>query len=128
MPTRSSILCVDDEEVALALRRKVLEEAGYVVFTAATVSGALACFKSHPADLVITDHLLPGATGKDLALELRRVNPKLPVLILSGGQAPSGSVQPPDFYLHKLEGPTQMIAKVRSILLAGEREESSENA
>jgi two-component system, OmpR family, response regulator CpxR len=120
-PTRSFILCVDNEEVALALRRKVLEEAGYVVFTAATVSEALAFFKSHPVDLVITDHLLPGATGKELALELRRVNPKLPVLTLSGGQIPSSIVQPPDFYLHKLEGPTEMIAKVQSILLAREQ-------
>jgi CheY-like chemotaxis protein len=119
-PTRSTILCVDDEEVALALRRKVLEEAGYVVFTAATASEALAFFKSHPVDLVITDHLLPGATGHDLARELRLVNAKLPVLTLSGGQIPSDLVQPPDFYLHKLDGPTEMIAKVQSILLAAE--------
>ena len=118
---RPTILCVDDEEVALALRRKVLEAAGYVVFTAASVSEALAFFKSHPVDLVITDHLLPRASGNDLALELRRVNPKLPVLTLSGGQPPSGVVQPPDFYLHKLEGPTEMIAKVQSILLTAEK-------
>ena len=117
----SSILCVDDEEAALDLRRKVLEEAGYVVFTAATVSEALAFFKSRqPVDLVITDHLLPGATGHDLARALRRVNPELPVLTLSGGQIPS-SVQPPDFYLHKLDGPTELIAKVQSILLAREQ-------
>jgi len=120
-PRRSTILCVDDEEIALAVRRKVLEEAGYVVFTAATTSEALAFFKNHPVDLVITDHLLRGATGSDLALELRRVNPNLPVLTLSGGPTPSGVVQPPDFYLHKLEGPTEMIAKVQSILLAREQ-------
>jgi CheY-like chemotaxis protein len=117
-PRRSTILCVDDEEIALAVRRKVLEEAGYVVFTAATISEALSFFKNHPVDLVITDHLLRGARGSDLASELRRVNPNLPVLTLSGGQAPSGVVQPPDYYLHKLDGPTEMIAKVQSILLA----------
>ena len=71
MPMRSTILCVDDEEVALALRKRVLEEAGYVVFTAATTSDALAFIKSHPVHLVITDHLMPGATGHDLARELR---------------------------------------------------------
>ena len=122
MPRRLSILCVDDEEAALAVRRKVLEEAGYLVFTAATVTDAVAFFKSHqPVDLVITDHLLPGATGQDLTRALRRVNPKLPVLTLSGGQIPSSSVQPPDFYLHKLDGPTELIAKVQSILLAREQ-------
>lgn len=121
MPRRSTILCVDDEEVALTLRRKVLEDAGHVVFTATTISEALAFFKSHPVDLVITDHLLRGATGNHPALQLRRVNPNLPVLTLSGAQTPSGMVQPPDFYLHKLEGPTEMIAKVESILLAREQ-------
>ena len=122
MPRRLCILCVDDEEAALALRRKVLDEAGYLVFTAATVSDALAFFKSHqPVDLVITDHLLRGATGSDLALELRRVNPNLPVLTLSGGPTPNGVVQAPDYCLHKLEGPAEMIAKVQSILLAREQ-------
>jgi len=112
----STILCVDDDEVALSLRRKILEEAGYVVFAAATVAEALAFFKSHPVDLVITDHLLRGPAGNHLALELRRMNPKLPVLTLSGAEPPSSIVQPPDFYLYKLEGPTEMIAKVQSIL------------
>jgi DNA-binding response OmpR family regulator len=121
IPSRSSILCVDDEEAALALRRKVLEQAGYVVFTAAKVSEALALFKSHPVDVVITDHLLPGATGDDLARQLRRVNPDVPVLTLSGGQTLSSSLQPPDFYLHKLDGPTELLAKVQSILLAREQ-------
>jgi CheY-like chemotaxis protein len=97
---------------------RLLEEAGYVVFTAATVSEALAFFKSHPIDLVITDHLLPNASGQDLALELRRVNPKLPVLTLSGGQIPTGIVQPPDFSLHKLEGPTEMLSGVVDNVLA----------
>jgi DNA-binding response OmpR family regulator len=99
----------------------VLEAAGYVVFTATTVFEASAFFKSHPVDLVITDHLLRGETGNDLALELRRVNPNLPVLILSGGPTPSTIAQPPDFYLHKLEGPAEMLAKVQSILLAREQ-------
>jgi two-component system, OmpR family, response regulator CpxR len=120
-PSRSTILCVDDDEVALALRKRVLEAAGYVVFTATTVSEALAFFRSHLVDLVITDHLLRRHTSNDLALELRRVNPNLPVLTLSGGQIPSTMVQPPDYYLHKLEGPTEMIAKVQSILLAREQ-------
>ena len=122
MLKRSTILCVDDERAGRALRRKVLEEAGYVVFTALTASEALTFFKSHQSvDLVITDHLLPGATGHDLAVRLRLVNPTLPVLTLSGGQIPSSSVQPPDFYLPKLDGPTAMIAKVQSILLAREQ-------
>ena len=115
LPTYSTILCVDDEAMALAVRAKVLEAAGYVVFTAATASQALQLFKSHRIDLVITDHLLPGTTAEDLARELRNVRPTLPIILLSGDQIPN-AMQPPDFYLHKLDGPAEMIAKVQSII------------
>jgi PleD family two-component response regulator len=50
MPGPSTILCVDDDDVALLVRRKVFEEAGSVVFTATTASKALAFFQSRPGD------------------------------------------------------------------------------
>ena len=115
VPRYSTILCVDDEAMALAVRAKVLEAAGYVVITASTASEALRLFKSGHIDLVITDHLLPGTTGNDLAQELRKISPTLPIVILSGDQVPSDML-PPDFYLHKLDGPAEMIAKVQSII------------
>jgi len=81
MPQRSTILCVDDEEMALSMRRMLLESAGYTVLTAANSSQGIALYQTHHVDLVITDHLLPGATGNDLARELRRADPNVPVLI-----------------------------------------------
>lgn len=115
VPPYSTILCVDDEAMALAVRAKVLEAAGYVVITASTASEALRLFKSDHIDLVITDHLLPGTTGNDLAQELRKISPTLPIVSLPGDQIPS-DMQPPDFYLHKLDGPAEMIARVQSII------------
>jgi len=44
------------------------------------------------------------------------LRPRLPTLILSGGLMPSSNLRPPDFYLHKLDGPAKMIAKVQSII------------
>jgi hypothetical protein len=38
-------------------------------------------------------------------------------MILSGGAIPTDAVEPPDYYLHKLEGPVEMIARVRSVIL-----------
>ena len=76
VPRRSTILCVDDEEVALAMRGKVLEAAGYVVLEAGTASQALDLFKNHRVELVISDHLLPGTTGNHLARELRMLRPR----------------------------------------------------
>jgi two-component system response regulator CpxR len=111
-----TILCVDDEQMALSVRIMVLESAGYVVLTATNASQGLEAFRAHPVDLVITDHLMSEATGSELAQELRRLDPNLPVIILSGGPILGGVREPPDYFLHKLDGPTEMIAKVRSIL------------
>jgi PleD family two-component response regulator len=46
---RVTILCVDDDEMALLVRKMVLESAGYIVFTAASSSKGLEIFKQHHA-------------------------------------------------------------------------------
>ena len=114
----STILCIDDEELALSVRKMVLESAGYVVLTAADATQGLEVFKANYVDLVISDHLLPPTTGSDFVAELRRLSPNLPIMILSGEIVFPDAVEPPDYYLHKLEGPTEMIAKVRSVILS----------
>lgn len=115
MLIRSAILCIDDEELGLSIRKMVLETAGYVVFKATNETKGLELFKAHHIDLVITDHL-HGLTGDAFAAELRRLIPRLPIMILSGETKLPQAVEPPDYYVHKLEGPTEMLAKVRSAI------------
>jgi DNA-binding response OmpR family regulator len=112
MHTQSTILCIDDEELELSLRKMVLEAAGYAVFTATDASKALEIFMVQRIDLVITDNL-QGITSHSFAAELRHLSPHLPIMVLSGGSTFPAAVAPPDYYLHKLEGPTEMIAKVQ---------------
>ena len=64
------ILCIDDEVATLALRSLVLRSAGYEVLSAADGAAALELFRGVQVDLVITDHLLPGLTGTQLAAEM----------------------------------------------------------
>jgi len=59
------ILCVDDEQNSLALRKLVLEKSGYEVVTAASVNEALAKFSPDEFDLVLSDILMPGRPGTD---------------------------------------------------------------
>jgi len=117
----STILCIDDEELALSLRKQVLESAGYVVFTATNAIQGLEVFKANPINLVITDHLLGLESGSALVTELRRLSSNLPIMVLSGDNTAHGPVNPPDYYLHKLEGPKEMIAKVRSAIIRAGR-------
>lgn len=109
-----SILIIDDDEMALLVRRLVLEDAGYVVVTAANTGDALHIFATRHLDLVIADHMLLPNSETSLATEFRRLSPELPLLTLSGNASlPTVDSIPPDYFLHKLEGPGEMIAKVR---------------
>lgn len=113
MHVRSTILCVDDEGMELSLRKMVLESAGYAVFTAPNAVQGMKTFNAHPIQLVITNHF-ESASGIAFVAQLRKLKPRLPIIILSGGNIPRHSMTPPDYFLHKLEGPTKLIGKVRS--------------
>jgi len=112
MHAQSTILCIDDEELELSLRKMVLEGAGYAVFTATNATKALDVFRAQCIDLVITDNL-QGVACHALAAELRHLSPHLPIMVLSGGPTLPAAVVPPDYCLHKLEGPTELIARVQ---------------
>lgn len=82
---RGVVLLVDDEEVVRASTADMLEEFGYRVEEADSGEAAMALVADGLApDLLVTDHLMPGMTGVDLARTLRDRNPELPVLIVSG--------------------------------------------
>jgi CheY-like chemotaxis protein len=86
------ILCVDDDAAALALRCAVLSSAGYEVLTAADGAAALEHFRCIQVDLVITDYCLPGLTGTQVAAEMKRLKPVIPIVLFSGlVEAPLGS-------------------------------------
>jgi PAS domain S-box-containing protein len=110
------ILSIDDEPAALRLRAKILEGAGHSVATAATVDEALKKFQSDQFDLVVSDHVLGRGTGTQLASELRRLRPDVPIIILSGtGEIPQ-DIGHADAFLSKLEGPKVLLEKVGELL------------
>ena len=79
------VLLVDDEELVRVTTATMLGELGYEVAEASTAEQALQHIDGglRPS-LLITDHLMPGMTGTDMALRLRERFPDLPVLIVSG--------------------------------------------
>jgi CheY-like chemotaxis protein len=80
------VLVVDDTAVVRMLMVRALAEAGYVVLTASSAEDALECVAEHgePLDLAVIDVHLAGTDGLTLALILRRDQPSLPVLFVSG--------------------------------------------
>ncbi len=83
---RHSILVVEDDAPVRRLTAKALSMAGYDVIEAADGNEALSVFNADPEriDLLITDVIMPGLNGRQVADELRQYRPELPVLFCSG--------------------------------------------
>ncbi|MBB5716951.1 PAS domain S-box protein [Sphingomonas aerophila] len=82
---RGIALLVDDEELVRMSTADMLNDFGFDVVEAGSAEEALNLLKAGEApDLLVTDHLMPGMSGADLAREARLLNPGLPVLVVSG--------------------------------------------
>ncbi|MBL0407371.1 PAS domain-containing protein [Microvirga aerilata] len=83
--TAGTVLLVDDEELVRASTADMLVELGYTVVEAMSAEEALRLLEDGLVpDVVVTDHLMPGMTGTELARELHRRLPGIGVLIISG--------------------------------------------
>jgi PAS domain S-box-containing protein len=80
------VLFVDDEFHLASLGKKMLERAGYRVTIHTNASEALAAFRADPSgyDLIISDLTMPTLTGADLAGEILRLRPDLPIILATG--------------------------------------------
>jgi CheY-like chemotaxis protein len=113
---KAVILCVDDEQNPLTLRKLVLQKAGYEVVTANSGKEALELAASRRVDLVLSDHLMPGMHGTELAQQLKAEHPKLPVILISGvNELPPGSAIA-NAFVSKSEGPDALCKEVAAIL------------
>lgn len=78
-------LLVDDEELVRSSTNDMLSEIGYEVVEAASAERAMELLADGlRPDLLVTDHLMPGMTGSELARAAKAERPNLPVLIVSG--------------------------------------------
>jgi len=80
-----SILLVDDDDLSRGAVQKMLERAGYIVSSTGDGRSALEQYRSNPTSLVITDLIMPDIDGLEVIQELRRINPSVRVLAISGG-------------------------------------------
>jgi CheY-like chemotaxis protein len=107
---------VDDEQNPLILRKMVLERAGYTVILATSAADALLILSSRDVDLVLSDQLMPGMVGTELARKVKQDNPNLPVIVLSGVNEIPPDAASADLFLSKLEGPERLCDKISSVL------------
>jgi CheY-like chemotaxis protein len=117
-----TVLVVEDEPAVLTLSRRALEAQGYVVLAASDAPAALRVVERHGGTihLLVTDVVMPGLSGRELADRLAAQRPGIRVLYMSGypgddvvrhGTLPGGSA-----FLQKPFSPDSLARKVREVL------------
>jgi len=84
MREKPGILVIDDEPVVLDSARRILEAEGFPVAVAGDAESALRSLQAQPADIVISDLMLPGISGIEFMEEAHRHDPNLVVIITTG--------------------------------------------
>jgi hypothetical protein len=109
-----TILVVDDEDAIRGLITVILRQEGYAVLEAADCKGAERVRQRHRGriDLLLTDVSLPGPNGPELAAALRKSEPDLPVLFMSG--MPEAEAYTP--FLQKPFGVTELLRRVSTFV------------
>ena len=84
--TGATILLVDDEPEVRTMTGRVLAQAGHIVVAARGADEAMAILTAgtEPIDLVLSDVVMPGRSGIDLAREVSEQHPSMPILLMSG--------------------------------------------
>jgi PAS domain S-box-containing protein len=117
-----TILLVEDEAPVRGLALRVLEQSGYKVLEAASAKEAvrLSADEGDPIDLLVTDVVMPGVSGPELARRLAVTRPDMKVLFVSGytddAVVRSDWLAPNQHFLQKPFGPDTLSRKVRSML------------
>ena|SRR5579864_1065414 len=84
MSTQPTLLCIDDEENGLKMRKWLFETEGFQVFTALDGLTGIDLFKAHSIDAVILDYSMPKMDGIAVAETLKKLRSSVPIIMLSG--------------------------------------------
>ncbi len=79
------ILIIDDEDELRSLLRQMLEHAGHEVSEAVNGAAGIEIYERDAPDLIITDIIMPEQEGVETIIALRRADPALPIIAISGG-------------------------------------------
>jgi len=119
MRPKKVILCVDDNEQSLSIRKFMLETRGYRVLTAASGREALEMFQqAGSVDLVIADLLMPEMDGAEVIRVLKDLAPEVPMILISGKVKMYEKGTRADVFLPKGTYPAmELLEKIRIMLI-----------
>ena len=118
MKPKRTILCVDDNEQSLSIRKILLETRGYRVLAYSDSQQALERFAHGGVDLVLTDLVMPGVDGSKLIRGIKHISPETPAILLSGKVKIYEQETNADVFLAKgMDLPADLLERVRVLLI-----------
>jgi two-component system response regulator CpxR len=124
MRPKKSILCVDDNEQVLSVRKFLLETRGYRVVTAESAQAALELIMhTVPGtfDLLLSDLIMPQMDGNELVRRMKSIAPEVPTIILSGSVKNFERASSADAFLPKGAcTPLEVLERIR-VMIARKR-------
>lgn len=127
------VLLVEDEPFVREATSRILQSAGFEVLVAGDASEAIDLFERgrRPIDLLMSDLVLPGRSGRQLGEDLRRRSPQLPVLLTSGYLEIDCASDSPDTHTYFLQKPysrSEVVRKMETILDSVPRQRAARQA
>lgn len=122
MRPKKTILCVDDNEQALAVRKFLLEtRGGYRVVAAHNGAEAMERFRNGGIDLVLSDLAMPHMDGNELVRRMKEIAPEVPMILISGSVKVFDHGNHADAFLPKgTSTPGEMLERIR-VMIARKR-------
>jgi CheY-like chemotaxis protein len=111
----ATILCIDDEPDLSQVRKYLLESRGYEVIDARSGEEGIRLFQFQKVDLVIVDYWMAGMNGLAVARRVKKLNPAVPIIVLSGlAELPGEAIGVADRWIIKGRSPQDLLDAVAS--------------
>ena len=111
-----TVLCVDDQQHALALRRMTLEPHGYCVKIASSGATAMKMLEEEPVAAVLLEYKMDGMDAEAMAYHIKQRFPHLPIVLLSAySEMPQRILWLVDEYVMKSEMPERLLPIIKRV-------------
>jgi CheY-like chemotaxis protein len=118
MKPKRTILCVDEDERSLSIRKIMLQTRGYRVIACSDPTLAVEAMRGGGIDLILADLVLPKLNGGKIVDQLKSISPGTPAIVFSGAAAACSDETLADVFLSKSDCSTaQLLDHVRVALV-----------
>ena len=127
-PRSQIVLCIDDNQDLLDCEKAFLESFGYTVLTAPSGGKGLELASLHSVDVVVVDYFMPYMNGQDVAMEMKRLQPQAPIIMLSGtADLPEQALEWVDAFVAKDRLASQLLPAIVQLQECHDRQSCGAN-